>query len=100
MHESLLKVVTEVKQRIKSAERISLFLDFDGTLVPIEANPASPRLDSRTAGALQTISIPYSKECRRFSAFCCIDTALPRPCTRQKAWRSRPNQSLGGLTFL
>jgi trehalose-phosphatase len=56
MHESLLKVVTEVKQRIKSAERISLFLDFDGTLVPIEANPASPRLDSATAEALKELS--------------------------------------------
>jgi trehalose 6-phosphate phosphatase len=56
MHESLLKVVTEVKQRLKSAARVSLFLDFDGTLVPIEADPASPRLDSGTAEALRELS--------------------------------------------
>lgn len=56
MLESLLKVVTEVKQRITSATRVSLFLDFDGTLVPIEANPALPRLDSETAEALQGLS--------------------------------------------
>ena len=56
MLESLLKVVTEVKQRVKGAARVSLFLDFDGTLVPIEANPASPRLDSGTAEALQSLS--------------------------------------------
>ena len=56
MHESLLKVVTEVKQRITSATRVSLFRDFDGTLVPIEANPALPRLDSETAKALQGLS--------------------------------------------
>jgi len=56
MLKSLLRVVTDVKQRVKSAERVSLFLDFDGTLVPIEANPASPRLDSGTAKALQALS--------------------------------------------
>src|SRR6516225_8408854 len=56
MLDSLLKVVTEVKLRIKSAARVSLFVDFDGTLVPIEANPASPRLDTGTAEALQELS--------------------------------------------
>jgi trehalose-phosphatase len=54
--ESLLKVVTEVKQRTNGAGRVSLFVDFDGTLVPIEANPASPRLGSGTAEALQSLS--------------------------------------------
>jgi trehalose 6-phosphate phosphatase len=56
MLESLLRVVIEVKQRIKSAAQVSLFLDFDGTLVPIEADPASPCLDSGTAEALQELS--------------------------------------------
>ena len=46
----------EVKQRIKSAARVSLFVDFDGTLVPIEANPASPRVDSGTAEVLHELS--------------------------------------------
>ena len=39
MLESLLKVVAEVKQRTNGARRISLFLDFDGTMMPIESNP-------------------------------------------------------------
>jgi len=56
MLEPLVKVVTEVKERTKSATRVSLFLDFDGTLVPIEADPASPRLDSETAELLQELS--------------------------------------------
>ena len=56
MLESLLRVVTEVKQRVKSAAQVSLFLDFDGTLVPIEADPASPCLDLVTAEALQKLS--------------------------------------------
>ena len=34
MLESRLEFVTEVKQRIESVARISLFMDFDGTLVP------------------------------------------------------------------
>jgi trehalose 6-phosphate phosphatase len=42
----LAQVVSEVNERIRAADRVSLFLDFDGTLVPIEADPASPRLDS------------------------------------------------------
>lgn len=41
---------------MKTAARLSLFLDFDGTLVPIEANPASPRLDPGTAEALKALS--------------------------------------------
>ena len=56
MLESIRRVVTEVKQRIKSAARVSLFVDFDGTLVPIEANPASPRVDSGTAEVLHELS--------------------------------------------
>ena len=30
-------------------------LDFDGTLVPIEADPATPRLDSGTAATLRSL---------------------------------------------
>jgi trehalose 6-phosphate phosphatase len=52
---SPVQVVSDVKERIKTADRISLFLDFDGTLVPIEADPASPRLDSRTAATLRLL---------------------------------------------
>src|ERR1700730_7487399 len=53
---SLVQVVSEVKERINSAVCVSLFLDFDGTLVPIEADPGSPRLDPATAETLRLIS--------------------------------------------
>jgi len=49
-------VIVEVKDRIQSAGWISLFLDFDGTLVPIAADPREPQLDSETAAALKLIS--------------------------------------------
>ena len=53
----LVKVACDVKERINAASLVSLFLDFDGTLVPIEADPGLPRLDAGTAqtlGALAT----------------------------------------------
>ena len=56
MLETVLEVIAEVKDRIRHADRISLFLDFDGTLVPIEADPQSPRLDPATMDTLQTLS--------------------------------------------
>jgi len=56
MVESFIEVVSEVKERSKTAELISLFLDFDGTLVPIDADPALPRLDPGTADTLEQVS--------------------------------------------
>jgi len=56
MHTSLAQVVSEVKGRVQTADRISLFLDFDGTLVPIAADPAAPRLDPATADTLNLLS--------------------------------------------
>jgi trehalose 6-phosphate phosphatase len=53
---SLARLVSETKQRIQNAPRISLFLDFDGTLVPIEADPKAPRLDERTASTLRLMA--------------------------------------------
>ncbi len=53
---ALARLVSETKQRIQGAHRVSLFLDFDGTLVPIEADPAVPRLDERTAATLRLMS--------------------------------------------
>src|SRR2546423_15455849 len=52
---SPLEVISEVKERMKTVDRVSLFLDFDGTLVPIEADPATPRLDSGTAATLRSL---------------------------------------------
>lgn len=41
---------------MRTASRVSLFLDFDGTLVPIAADPATPRLDPATAETLKMLS--------------------------------------------
>jgi trehalose-phosphatase len=53
---ALTRLLSETKQRIRCADRVSLFLDFDGTLVPIEADPATPQLDERTAETLRLMS--------------------------------------------
>jgi trehalose 6-phosphate phosphatase len=56
MSKLLAKVIADVKDRIQSADWISLFLDFDGTLVPIATDPKVPQLDPDTAEALKLIS--------------------------------------------
>jgi trehalose-phosphatase len=56
MIQSPAEVFSEVKDRIKTAERLSLFLDFDGTLVPIEADPTKPTLDETAAEILRLLS--------------------------------------------
>ncbi len=47
---------SEIELRSRDADIISLFLDFDGTLVPISGNPAEPRLDPETAATLNLLS--------------------------------------------
>jgi trehalose-phosphatase len=49
-------LVSEIEARNRSARLISLFLDFDGTLVPISGDPAAPQLDSGAAATLQLLS--------------------------------------------
>lgn len=49
-------LVSEIEARTRSASLISLFLDFDGTLVPISGDPAAPRLDSDAAATLSLLS--------------------------------------------
>lgn len=56
MLESVAEVTAEVEDRIGSARLISLFLDLDGTLVPISPLPESPQLDSETAGTLNLLA--------------------------------------------
>jgi len=48
-------LLSEVEGRIRSAKLISLFLDFDGTLAPISADPTLPRLDPETADTLRQL---------------------------------------------
>jgi trehalose 6-phosphate phosphatase len=49
-------LVSEIEARTRSATLISLFLDFDGTLVPISGDPSTPRLDPGAAATLQLLS--------------------------------------------
>jgi len=48
-------VKAEVSEKIRGAQTASLFLDFDGTLVPISPDPRHPRLDAVTAETLERI---------------------------------------------
>jgi trehalose-phosphatase len=52
-------MIAEVENRIQSADFVSLFLDFDGTLVPIMANPMESQLDP---DALETLKLLSSQE--------------------------------------
>ena len=52
----LLDCWAEIEAQISAAERLSLFLDFDGTLATIVRNPAEARLDESTRRALVRIS--------------------------------------------
>ena len=54
--QSLAEVIPAVCGQIAAADRIALFLDFDGTLVRIESDPATPRLDPDTAETLKSIA--------------------------------------------
>jgi trehalose 6-phosphate phosphatase len=46
----------EIEARTRSTPLMSLFLDFDGTLVPISHDPALPRLDVKVAATLKHLS--------------------------------------------
>jgi trehalose 6-phosphate phosphatase len=50
------EIVHHIETRISGVERISLFLDFDGTLVPIEPDPRSPRPDEATVEVLKKLA--------------------------------------------
>lgn len=46
----------EIEERVRAARKISLFLDFDGTLAPIVPDPADAQLDAATRETLSGIS--------------------------------------------
>ena len=56
MSQSLLQDLTDIEERVRAAPRISLFLDFDGTLVPLVGDPEEPLLDESTRKILARIS--------------------------------------------
>ena len=56
MSGSLTHVISEIRERVQGASLVSLFLDFDGTLVPIDPDPRAPQLGDDTAGTLRMIS--------------------------------------------
>ena len=56
MFRPLEPLVCEVEDRIGSANLVSLFLDFDGTLAPITADPAVSQLDTAIASTLKRLA--------------------------------------------
>jgi trehalose-phosphatase len=50
------EIFDHIETRMSGVERISLFLDFDGTLVPIEPDPRSPRPDQATIDILKKLA--------------------------------------------
>ena len=49
-------LVSELEKRLKDAPQISLFLDFDGTLAPITADPDTTALEPRMTATLNRLS--------------------------------------------
>ena len=56
MLKPLLQSLPEVDARIQEANRIALFLDFDGTLAPIVDDPAAAKLASEVRDTLQQLA--------------------------------------------
>jgi trehalose-6-phosphatase len=57
MQESLEEVISTARDRIVGvASGMALFLDFGGTPIPIQPDPAAPRLGPDTAETLQSIA--------------------------------------------
>jgi trehalose 6-phosphate phosphatase len=56
MYSPALELVSEVEDRLRSATLTSLFLDFDGTLVPIAPLPGIPQLDPEAVAVLKLLA--------------------------------------------
>src|SRR5258705_8240880 len=54
----------QVRQRLRSAETVALFLDFDGTLAPVRSRPEHAALSGATRRALrQLVHCPRMQVC-------------------------------------
>jgi len=53
MLKQVAQITADVRERIRTANLVSLFLDFDGTLVP---PPGFPQLDPEVAGTLKLLA--------------------------------------------
>src|ERR1035437_1011570 len=60
MSRPLAQAISEIEKRLRSAGRLSLFLDFDGTLVPLGPDPSAIRLDPATRETLNRLSCKES----------------------------------------
>jgi trehalose 6-phosphate phosphatase len=56
MMSALTQITSEVEKRCRPGGLTALFLDYDGTLVPIAADPATPQLDPQTRNTLSLIA--------------------------------------------
>lgn len=56
MSQPLAQAIGEIEKRLRSAGKLSLFLDFDGTLAPLGPDPSAIRLDSAVRDTLNRIS--------------------------------------------
>lgn len=56
MSKLLAELIADVRDRIQPANLVSLFLDFDGTLVPIMSDPTEPQLDRDAAETLRLVA--------------------------------------------
>jgi trehalose 6-phosphate phosphatase len=55
MSKPLMHFLPEVDARIQSADRVALFLDFDGTLAPIVADPANAQMSDAVRDVLRRV---------------------------------------------
>ena len=60
MRPCLCQHFTDVEARLRVADKISLFLDYDGTLAAFVQNPAEAQLDEQTRETLARISCKRS----------------------------------------
>jgi trehalose 6-phosphate phosphatase len=53
---SLLQELSKIDERLRACDRVSLFLDFDGTLAPLKQDPMDARIDTPTRETLARIA--------------------------------------------